>query len=474
MNVFRLSAPISRSNRKELSSKPEFRQYISNPTKPQRPVTKDSLQKAYDEIMASESRLSHLLSRAHMQLEEKTEMFEQAVEFGERLHFEVETLRDRLGKELDTIFSLRSELKTERDKNIILSNIISEFDDAEQRTQKLEVEAYAMRAKLAEQKEYSEQVQNEWRKTKINASQMSKDVSAVSVEIERLRREVEKERFLRLAVVEELSLVQRKLREMTRRHNEVLAKQRSAETSLRENEANYSSILIELSAEKGDLQNVYNELYNEYIRLEEELTEMRMIRDQSPSVSTVVISSSVRSRLPLSAQFESEKPEKPTKDEDCIRQYLHITATVVKLHFPDMDVKSEKLINKVTHSPFYLYYDLMMELMRSIRRKNDVELERRSVLVVSTKTNELAPMPQSSWLSRFMSLVQRKAVADEDSKTKVRVQQKSVAKDSKTEVRVKQKSVAGPRISLASLSSDDNQISPPQGVKRQGTTSVRL
>jgi len=463
LKVFRLSEPISQTDRKDLSGKPEFRQYLSNPTKPPGPVTMESLQKAYDEVMESESRLSHLLSRTQMQLEEKTEMFEQAVEFGEQLHLEVETLRDRLGSELDTISGLRSELKSERDKNLILSNIILEFDDAEKRTIKLEVEAKTMKAQLAEQKEFSDQVQNDWMKAKINASQMSKDVSAVNVEIERLRREVQKERTLRSEVVEELSFVQRRLQEMTRRHKEVVAKQRSAETSLRENETNYSSMLIELSAEKGNLQNAYNELYNEYNRTQDELTELRMIRDQSPSVSTVIISSSVKNRLPLSAQFESEKPT--ATDENAISQYLHITATAVKLHYPDIKVESEKLINKVEHSPFYLYYDLMMQFMRSMRQKDNQELQRRSVREASTKTNEsaktndLVPMPQASWLSRFFRLKQKKAVSDQDSKT---------------ESRVKQKSLAAPRISLASISTDDGQVSMPKGVKRQGTTSVRL
>jgi len=460
INVFRLSEPIQ-FNRYELSGKPEFRQYVSNPAKPPAPVTQETLQEAYNQIMESESNLSHLLSMAQMQLEDKTEMFEQAVEFGEQLHLEVETLRQRLGKELDTICILRRELKTEKEKNEILSSVISEFRDAEKHARNLELEAHTMKAKLAEQKELSIQEKNEWRKTQKSAS------DAVNVEIDRLRQEVEKETNQRLAMVQELSFSQRRLSEMAKAHKEALTKQKSAEASmkaLQENETNYSSMLLQVSAEKGNLEIAYKELFNQYKLVQEELTELKIMREQSPSPSDEKVRDSRRCMLPLSQQFYSEKPA--VNDENAISQYLHITATAVKLHYPDMEVTSEKLISKVKHSPFYLYYDLMMQFMRSKRQKKNQELqkqsvrelERRSVREDSKKTNELAVVPQPSLLSRFFRLKQKKANADKNSKTE----------------RQKQKSVVAPRMSQSSVSSEDDQMILPKGVGRQVSQAYRF
>jgi len=456
LNVYRLSEPIQ-FDRNELSGKPEFRQFVSNPAKPPPPVTKETLQEAYNQIMESESNLSHLLSMAQMQLEEKTEMFEQAVEFGEQLHIEVESLRERLGKELDTICILRRELKTEKEKNQILSSVISEFRDNEKHAKNLELEAHNMKAKLAEQKELSKQEKDEWRKTQMSASH------AVNVEIDELRQEVEKERDQRLAVVKELSFVQRRLNDMAKDHKEALTKQKAAEASiktLQENETNYSSMLLQVSAEKGNLEIGYKELFNQYKLVQEELTELKMMQEQSPSPSAEKLRDSRRCMLPLSDQFYSERPA--VNDENAISQYLHITATAVKLHYPDMEIDSEKLINKVKHSPFYLYYDLMMQFMRSKRQKKNQaletvrELERRSVREDSKKTNELPVKPQPSLLSRFFRLKQKKVNADQNSKTE------------------RQKSVVAPRMSQSSVSSEDTQLTLPKGVGRQGSQAYRL
>jgi len=64
---------------------------------------------------------------------------------------------------------------------------------------------------------------------------------------------------------------------------------------------------------------------------------------------------------------------------DAMLDYLNITATAVKLHFPDMskNVSTKELTAFVENSPFHLYHDLMMSYMRTQWQKSSVNVKRK-------------------------------------------------------------------------------------------------
>jgi len=92
----------------------------------------------------------------------------------------------------------------------------------------------------------------------------------------------------------------------------------------------------------------------------------------------------------------SEKP-------DIMQTYLHITATAVLLHFPNLREKvvtTACLIDAVKNSPFYLYYDLMMHYM--YKKKQETALEEAKLKAASRVA--LTPVESSSWLVRLKRL----------------------------------------------------------------------
>jgi hypothetical protein len=78
--------------------------------------------------------------------------------------------------------------------------------------------------------------------------------------------------------------------------------------------------------------------------------------------------------------------------DEILQNYLYITGSAVKLHFPDLDsVKVETLIDQVKNSPFYLYYDLMMVFMQEQMQEKSVDhlLKSRKTLTSRTKHKSL-------------------------------------------------------------------------------------
>lgn len=217
-------------------------------------------------------------------------------------------------------------------------------------------------------------------------------------------------------------------------------------TALKENDDNYRNAIISLTAEKAHLEKDYTELLNSYTELQEHLVES--VTKESPGDETGAfeyvrrisrISSSegtVRATKPLfdmsvskisvddyngrqesrmsvfsMDRWTSISRNKTTQSmipntSNVIQEYLHITAAIVKLHFPDMkDITSKLLIDTVKNSPFYLYHDLMMNFMRVLEREKEVAKEEEAECTPITKK---ADGKQSGWISRFLRLTQVK------------------------------------------------------------------
>jgi len=106
---------------------------------------------------------------------------------------------------------------------------------------------------------------------------------------------------------------------------------------------------------------------------------------------------------------EKAKEQKESNQLPKIMQnYLHITAMAVQLHFPDItDVTLDMLIENVQSSPFYLYYDLMMNYMRTVKRELAEKAARKEAPLQLRRKAKSAP-EQSNFLTRFFRLKQGK------------------------------------------------------------------
>jgi len=210
------------------------------------------------------------------------------------------------------------------------------------------------------------------------------------------------------------------------------------EKRLVEKDETYRELLMSLSAEKAHLDENYEKLFNAYNEIENQLLitaaknergdtnrlmspiringsmmasgnlldQLGLIREET-TVDDDIRSQETSSNANLMDQQltvrKSLKPSAP-KTIGVIREYLHITATVVKLHFPELyDVSSKWLIDTVKDSPFYLYHDLMMRYMRVLRQEKAEEEEAKS------ETVHKEVVQQSGWISRFRRLTQGKS-----------------------------------------------------------------
>ena len=55
--------------------------------------------------------------------------------------------------------------------------------------------------------------------------------------------------------------------------------------------------------------------------------------------------------------------------EHKIREYLHLTASAVKINYPKVDITTEQLIKRVESLAFHQYYDQMVRIMEMERKK---------------------------------------------------------------------------------------------------------
>jgi len=220
------------------------------------------------------------------------------------------------------------------------------------------------------------------------------------------------------------------------------------ERALTEQDENYRDTILSVTSEKASLKKAFTELLNAYNELEENLLPQMAMSPVMPSFkipkrvnpfptsrpshrqmnvswpdlerlsgySVIGVNSPFRESF-VSGKWTSLSKEKfegsLAPNRDLIQEYLHITAEVVRLHFPNLkDISSIWLIDLVRSSPFYLYYDVMMNIMRQLERELEATHEKEDAKSVSTTPiKKIDHNKQSGWMSSFLRVTQGKTKA---------------------------------------------------------------
>eukprot|EP01084_Bolivina_argentea_P261721 442416_1 len=79
----------------------------------------------------------------------------------------------------------------------------------------------------------------------------------------------------------------------------------------------------------------------------------------------------VKTKTSRSGSPTHKKEEKKQNVADVTREYLHLTASVVKMKFPQrlQHITSEELIKKVRNYQFWEYHDMMVQIMKTAEQK---------------------------------------------------------------------------------------------------------
>jgi len=370
--------------------------------------TKGSLKVSFQRALERELTLSHALSRTQVDLTEKEIQFEEAVEDCKCLKMQIQDLSSRLEEQLDINSSLQGEIKTMKGNIDILKETIDE--------QRTEILAMAEALKTTESVAV-----HKLEELPTNGLDRKKIERSTQELFRKLRLDLEWERSERINIENEKRLAMRQLNKTENKLRTSCAKVIRLEQDLLEKEQTYRSLITSLSAEKAHIdadcerwkiaygkmqehilqtpQSPWSDGYNSTIALnntiresENLFLEISAIREESIEASSTM---EVRQQSDQSSPNTNSKPvHTPTLEtSEEIQKYLHITASVVKLHFPEyQEVSSKWLIDMVKHSPFYLYHDLMMNLMRQLNKEKAQE---------ETKVSEGA---DAGWVSRFFRL----------------------------------------------------------------------
>jgi LAS superfamily LD-carboxypeptidase LdcB len=402
----------------------------------------EGLRAAYAGALEREGHLNHALSRVQMECEENKFLFQEAVDCGEQLRLQNNELRVKLDDQLDMVSLLNREVKNLRARNTIYKEEIEDTKLAESESRKALLEITKSndlaRAKLEEQKKLMSSIRDDQALTLSNYDVDVQEVmnmqDSVVLREQRLRRELEQK--LNKANIE-LDNNEQEIKRL-KQINEDL------EHRLAEIEHRYSEELMRLCFEKAyqdiDYESLLNEVKLQRVQLKEAQEKlisygadnkfehrMPSLREDGPSLAEQLESSVVRHSICSedtegfeSEFYEDEASTEIKKEEsedqapvapalpDIIQTYLHITATAVLLHFPNLREKvvtTNCLIELVKSSPFYLYYDLMMHFM--YKKKQEKALEEANTAAAD---KVLPPVESSSWLVRLKSLKQSRTI----------------------------------------------------------------
>jgi len=322
----------------------------------------ESLLLAYNNARAREEKLNHSLSRLHMEYKWYKTLFREGVEFAEDVKEENGILAEKLEKEINLVHQLRERLRTKTINEEILSE---ELEDMRATIFSWECE----NAELCESIGYANVRINEQEKVinRIKDEQVMERESQdmfVWREVDKLGRELKQERELRktlekrLCDAENCLVEAEKLADRQKNQNEELR------LKLKEQKKLLSRDFIQLFKEealkdmysdksipkiqaqdfplqddnyKQDYQTVIPRL-DEVIKLKGiSLTEELRSSTNSRSESFINIPSqfdSLESSATNNANTKCNVPD----IADVFLTYLYITASAVKLHFPDLEL----------------------------------------------------------------------------------------------------------------------------------------
>jgi len=124
---------------------------------------------------------------------------------------------------------------------------------------------------------------------------------------------------------------------------------------------------------------------SEFAALEEENTMRSQISSTAnsmiaPMANPVPVAPLVTPVTPAQRRAERERKKREKKQEtkevafDKIKEYLHLTASAVKIKYPTVrGVASADLIKRVKELPFYKYHDSMVKIMEHEIQKKEGE-----------------------------------------------------------------------------------------------------
>jgi len=411
----------------------------------------EGLRVAYDRAIEREGHLNHALSRVQMECEENKFLFREAVDCGEQLRLQNREILTKLDDQLDMVSLLNREVKNLQVKNRVLKEEIEDTKRSENESHKALVAITKSKdlvsAELDEQKKLINKIQND---QALTLSNYDLDVQEV---IDMQDNVVSREQGLRRQLEESLKKANKKLEDNEQVIKNLRQSNEDLEDRLAEIEHRYSEELMRLCFEKAyqdiDYESLLAEVKQQRIQLKEAheklislglaenidhpdaLERRSTYRDEGPTLADQVTELSLQRHSICSVDTEglesefyedgsrTEEKEKesdgkegqaPAPDlPDIIQTYLHITATAVLLHFPNLREKvvtTDCLIDLVKNSPFYLYYDLMMHFM--YKKKQEKALEDARAAAADKVT--LPQVDGSSWLVRLKSLKQSRTI----------------------------------------------------------------
>jgi len=345
------------------------------------------------EIPESQSDLNFLVREMEVELEQKEEMLQTAVSYGKKLEEEVRKLEERLS------FWMQSAQNTAalEEQCRILEESLRESklneQEAKEALWELTRDKDIVEKELNHRKEHDNLVENEYIDILENVQHRD---DRRRTKIEKLQADVVREEINLARAQDAFQKITFQHRESQSRLREITAENRTLKKDLQAKERMFGEVVLGLSAEKARLEQDYTHLATEFDKLEAEVKAPKM---RSASTQRDVLPIDV---FPLSEEIEqlTDEREEITEESsetyelkvdfelsrsrrsretvvipDVLREYLHITASAVKLHFPDvLDVKSEQLISIVKHLPFHKYYEHMTEYMNNLKPKKNVDV----------------------------------------------------------------------------------------------------
>jgi len=424
-------------------------------SKSQEMISLDDAKVAVAKAREQEQVLAHALSRTQTMLSEKAYMLEKAVAVGEQYKKRLEDYTVQLEEYQAENLSLRTELEMMKGRHAILKDTI---DDQQIEIASL-IGAIKIKDPVITNASAMVPKKNELSSENVDLENMEAGIHEV---MKQLKLDLEWEKCQRIELEKEKSWALNQLTDIKKELESSRSKVSVLEKALTEHDENYRYTIFSLTSEKALLEKDYTEVLNAYNELEEKLLPQLGTCTSKPSykislgklspsenmpsksrlsleqvnmslanLERLVDNSDVGGNSPGRVNFGSghwslismEKtvcsPASATRD--LIQEYLHITAVVVKLHFPDLkDVSSIWLIDTVRSSPFYLYYDVMMNIMRQIEREQEAIQDEGAQSVRTAPIENIDDNKQPGWMSRFQRLTRGKSKAKKKC-TKIRL-----------------------------------------------------
>jgi hypothetical protein len=364
-----------------------------------------------------EQTVCHALSSTQLDLTATEIKLQEVVDLSERLIKETANLKSQLEEQLKANSALQNEIRMIKDSSCILKETVEE--------QQLEIVALIEALKLKD---------SIWVNSSAKLPSKLPDIKTIDGKtdefIRQLRFDVQREKSKRIEAEDQKSFAIHQYENIEEELKASRAKCTRLEENLLKTDEAYEQSIVGLSAENAQLKADNDKLLNYFRKIEDEMSG-KILSTKSDSLTPEIIEDNkMKENDNLHFQVKgirkfsleginlleggelsknpsyllSPIPRSPVPDTaDVVNSYLYITASVVKLHYPEItEVSTTWLIDRVKNAPFYLYHDLMMNFLRQKKREKD-EFEAKE----PTLTDTIVVSEQCWWMRRLLSITQR-------------------------------------------------------------------